>query len=50
MTMTRLVFAVVSSVYLLVAIPLEERTLRAQSDAYADYMRRVPRKLIPGLY
>ncbi len=50
MTMTRLVFAVVSSVYLLVAIPFEERTLRAQSEAYADYMRRVPRKLIPGLY
>jgi len=50
MTMTRLVFAVVSSIYLLVAIPFEERTLRAQSEAYADYMQRVPRKLIPGLY
>ena len=50
MTMTRLVFAVVSSIYLLVAIPFEERTLRAQSDAYADYMRQVPRKLIPGIY
>ena len=50
MTMTRLVFATVSSVYLLAAIPLEERTLRAQSPNYDDYIRRVPWKLIPGLY
>jgi protein-S-isoprenylcysteine O-methyltransferase Ste14 len=51
MTMTRFVFAVVSSLYLVIAIPLEERTLRAHSSgAYDDYMRRVPRKLIPGLY
>jgi len=50
MTMTRLVFAAVSTIYLLIAIPFEERTIRAQSAAYDDYMRRVPRKLIPGLY
>jgi protein-S-isoprenylcysteine O-methyltransferase Ste14 len=51
MTMTRLVFAVVSSVYLLIAIPLEERTLRAHSEgAYDDYIRRVPWKLIPGVF
>jgi protein-S-isoprenylcysteine O-methyltransferase Ste14 len=51
MTMTRLVLAVVSSVYLLVAIPFEERTLRAQSGgAYDDYVRQVPRKLIPRVY
>lgn len=50
MTMTRLVFATISSVYLLVAIPFEERTIRAQSPSYDDYMRRVPRKLIPGVY
>ena len=50
MTMTRLVFAAISSVYLLVAIPFEERTIRAQSPGYDDYMRRVPRKLIPGVY
>ena len=51
MTMTRLVFAVVSSVYLLIAIPFEERTLRAHSgDAYDDYIRRVPWKLIPRIY
>jgi protein-S-isoprenylcysteine O-methyltransferase Ste14 len=51
MTMTRLVFAVVSSVYLLIAIPFEERTLRAHSKgAYDDYIRRVPWKLIPRFY
>ena len=51
MTMTRLVFAVVSSVYILIAIPLEERTIRASSEgAYEDYMRRVPWKLIPRFF
>jgi protein-S-isoprenylcysteine O-methyltransferase Ste14 len=51
MTMTRLVFAVVSSVYLLVAIPLEERSLRATTaGAYDDYIRKVRWKLVPGLY
>jgi len=51
MTMTRLVFAVISIIYLLIAIPFEERTLRAQSaGAYDDYIRRVPNKLIPRVY
>jgi methanethiol S-methyltransferase len=50
MTMTRLVFAVTSSVYILIAIPLEERTIRSHSPAYDDYMRKVPSKLIPGIY
>jgi protein-S-isoprenylcysteine O-methyltransferase Ste14 len=51
MSMTRFVFAAISSVYLLIAIPFEERTIRAQSaGAYDDYIRRVPRKLIPGIY
>jgi methanethiol S-methyltransferase len=50
MSMTRFVFAAISSVYLLIAIPFEERTLRTQSPSYDDYRRRVPRKLIPGLY
>ena len=51
MTMTRFVFATVSTVYLLIAIPLEERTIRANAgSAYDDYMRRVPRKLIPRIY
>jgi methanethiol S-methyltransferase len=51
MTMTRFVFAVVSCVYILVAIPFEERSMKASSQgAYERYMKRVPRKLIPGLY
>lgn len=51
MTMTRLVFAVVSGAYLLVAIPLEERTIRAASGgAYDRYMAAVRWKLVPGVY
>jgi methanethiol S-methyltransferase len=51
MTTTRLVFAIVSSAYVLIAIPFEERSLRSMTGAaYADYSRRVTRKLIPGVY
>lgn len=51
MTMTRLLFAVVSGVYVLIGIHFEERSLRRQSDgAYDAYIRQVPRKLVPGLY
>ena len=51
MTMTRLLFAGVSTVYILIAIPFEERTLRTHSaGAYDDYVRRVPWKLIPRIY
>jgi methanethiol S-methyltransferase len=51
MTMTRLVFVLVSSVYILIAIPFEERTLRAHSGGtYDDYIRRVPWKLVPRIY
>ena len=51
MSMTRFVFAAISSLYLLIAIPFEERTLRAQSaGSYDDYRRRVRWKLIPGVY
>jgi methanethiol S-methyltransferase len=51
MTMTRLTFAVVSCVYLLIAIPLEERTIRAASSgAYERYMAQVRWRLIPGVY
>jgi protein-S-isoprenylcysteine O-methyltransferase Ste14 len=51
MTMTRLVFAVTSSVYLLVAIPLEERSLReSTSGAYDRYMRQVRWKLVPHVF
>ena len=50
MTATRFTFAAISTIYLLIAIPLEERTIRANAGAYQDYMRRVPWKLIPGVF
>ena len=51
MTYTRLVFAVVSGLYLLVAIPFEERSLRQTTGgAYERYARIVRWKLIPGVY
>lgn len=51
MTMTRLVFATISGAYLLLAIPLEERTLRTTSSgAYDRYIAAVRWKLVPGVY
>ena len=51
MTSSRLLFAVVSSAYIVLAIPFEERSLRrASGGGYAEYMREVRWKLIPGLY
>jgi hypothetical protein len=51
MTMTRLTFAIVSCLYLLVAIPMEERTMRAHAGAaYGRYMARVRWRLLPGVY
>jgi protein-S-isoprenylcysteine O-methyltransferase Ste14 len=51
MTMTRLVFAVVSGVYLLIGLELEERSMRASPPgAYERYMQQVRWKLLPGIY
>jgi methanethiol S-methyltransferase len=51
MTLTRFVFAATSSIYLLIAIPLEERSLRrSSSGAYDRYMRAVPWKLVPHFF
>lgn len=51
MTMTRLVFAAISSAYLLIAIPFEERSLVSTSNgAYERYARQVRWKLLPGIY
>jgi protein-S-isoprenylcysteine O-methyltransferase Ste14 len=48
MTASRLVFAVVSSAYLVLAIPFEERSLEAAfGDEYRAYQRRVPSRLLP---
>ena len=51
MTGTRLVFALVSCAYLIVAIPFEERSLRALSPGtYDAYAAKVPWKLVPGVF
>jgi hypothetical protein len=51
MTGDRLVFAAITSTYLIVAIPWEERSLeRAFGDAYARYKERVRWRLVPYLY
>ncbi len=51
MTMTRLVFAVVSCAYLLIAIPFEERSMQASAPgAYERYAGQVRWRLLPGVY
>jgi len=51
MTNTRLIFALVSCTYLVIAIPMEERTLaRASAGKYDEYMKAVRWRLMPGLY
>jgi protein-S-isoprenylcysteine O-methyltransferase Ste14 len=51
MTGTRLVFAVISTFYLAVAIPFEERSLRRDFGTdYGTYSRRVRWKMVPFLY
>jgi protein-S-isoprenylcysteine O-methyltransferase Ste14 len=51
MTMTRLTFAVISTLYLAIAIPFEERSLiETFGRDYASYRRRVRWRMIPGIY
>jgi hypothetical protein len=51
MTMTRLTFAVLSTGYIAIAIPLEERALvRVFGGRYREYQRTVRWRMIPGLY
>ena len=51
MTADRLVFAVMTTIYLVVAIPWEERSLdRAFGDEYHRYKARVRWRLIPYIY
>jgi protein-S-isoprenylcysteine O-methyltransferase Ste14 len=49
MSVTRLIYAVVTTAYMLIAIQFEEHDLAAEHGAsYADYQRRVP-MLVPGI-
>jgi protein-S-isoprenylcysteine O-methyltransferase Ste14 len=51
MTMTRLVLAAASVAYILAAIPLEERTLRAAAGgAYERYAQQVRWKILPPVF
>jgi protein-S-isoprenylcysteine O-methyltransferase Ste14 len=51
MTGDRLVFAVITTIYILVAIPWEERSLmRTFGDEYARYREQVRWRVIPNLY
>ena len=51
MTATRLAFAAAAAVYLLVAIPLEEGTLRRTApEPFRRYAARVRWKLLPGVW
>jgi len=47
----RLVFAAVSTFYLVLAIPYEERSLiNVFGSAYSDYQRRVRWRMLPGVF
>jgi len=51
MTSTRLTFALVSVAYLVVAIPLEERSLVASfGEPYRRYQQTVRWRMLPGVY
>jgi hypothetical protein len=51
MTMTRLTFAVLSTAYLAIAIPFEERALaRVFGAEYREYQGHVRWRMIPGVY
>jgi protein-S-isoprenylcysteine O-methyltransferase Ste14 len=51
MTADRLTFAAITTAYLLLAIPLEERSLeRTFGDAYRQYERQVRWRIVPYVY
>jgi protein-S-isoprenylcysteine O-methyltransferase Ste14 len=51
MTAARLLFAVISTGYLALAVPLEERSLiETFGAAYLEYRQRVRWRMVPGLY
>jgi methanethiol S-methyltransferase len=51
MTGSRLTFAILTTVYLAIAVRFEERSLSEQfGDAYRDYQRTVRWRMLPGVY
>ena len=51
MTMTRFVFAGISTLYLAIAIPFEERSLTETfGPDYASYQQQVRWRMVPGIY
>lgn len=51
MTASRFAFALISTLYLALAVPIEERSLeQAFGDSYREYKRRVRWRFLPGLY
>lgn len=51
MTWTRLEFAIVSSAYLVLAVPFEERSLvDAFGETYRAYQRQVRWRIVPGVW
>lgn len=51
MTASRLLFAAISTLYLVLAIPFEERSLTAEfGPAYTAYQQRVRWRLLPGVW
>lgn len=51
MTATRLTFAIISTAYLAIAIPWEERGLiHAFGQGYREYQRQVRWRMLPGIY
>jgi methanethiol S-methyltransferase len=51
MTTGRLVFAAISTAYLVAAVPFEERSLRRRfGAAYTAYTRQVRWRIVPGLF
>ena len=51
MNANRLAFAAISTLYLVVATPIEERSLEQEfGDSYREYRRKVRWRIVPGVY
>jgi protein-S-isoprenylcysteine O-methyltransferase Ste14 len=51
MTTDRAVFAIISTLYLALAVPFEERSLvQTFGEAYSRYADKVRWKIVPGVY